>query len=124
MRLREVRSATGVWLATKLGQKIVNPEAIVDARQRKMTTIYLPESEGVVFSKLAGLRTVKRRYKITEQGWTWCVDVWEQPALGTIIAEVETPTLEELESLCKPAWAEYEVTDDPRYSAIRLAETA
>jgi CYTH domain-containing protein len=124
LRVRHVHRANGDWLATKLGQKIPNPAAPDDPRQRQMTTIYLPRSEGEALLPLAGLHTVKRRYKIAEQGWTWCIDVWEEPAgaEGTIVAEVETPSLAELEALDLPAWAVREVTADPRYSAINLAK--
>jgi CYTH domain-containing protein len=122
LRLREVHRPEGSWITTKLGQKILDPEAPEDPRRRKMTTIYLPEDEAAALS-LTGLRTVKRRYFHREQGWTWAIDVWEQPsgAAGTILAEVETPTLEELDRIVLPSWALREVTDDPRYSAISLA---
>ena len=88
-----------------------------------MTTIYLPENEGAVFKSMPGLRTTKRRYKLPEQDWTFCIDLWESPlsAQGTILAEVEAPTLEELQRITIPHWASREVTDDPRYSAIALA---
>lgn len=123
LRVREVYSASGQWLATKLGQKIPNPAAPDDPRQRQMTTIYLPRSEAAALEPLAGVRTVKRRYKLREQGWTWCIDVWQHPAgaAGTMIAEVETTTLAELEALRMPAWAAREVTDDAKYSARTLA---
>jgi CYTH domain-containing protein len=38
-----------------------------------------------------------------------------------MIAEVEAPTMADLESLRCPAWALREVTDDPAFSAITLA---
>ncbi len=86
--------------------------------------MYLPEDEGRVFTALPGLRAVKRRYRLREQGRTFCVDVWEHPvsARGVIVAEVEAPTLDELAAITRPAWALREVTDDPRYGAARLAE--
>jgi len=91
LRLRHVRRPTGEWIITKLGQKVVDPESPRDPRCRQMTTIYLPEREASALALLSGLRTTKRRYKLPEQGWTFCVDVWESPApaRGTILAEVE-----------------------------------
>jgi len=123
LRLRHVRRPTGEWIITKLGQKVVDPESPRDPRCRQMTTIYLPEREASALALLSGLRTTKRRYKLPEQGWTFCVDVWESPApaRGTILAEVEAPSLEELERVTVPTWALCEVTDDAQYSAITLA---
>jgi CYTH domain-containing protein len=123
LRLRNVHAPDGTWITSKLGQKIANPAALDDPRQRQMTTIYLPLSEAEIFSSLEGLRTIKRRYQLREQGWTWCIDVWEHPAAGTMVGEVEATTIAELESLRMPSWAVREVTGDPRYSAINLAQT-
>lgn len=121
VRLRQVRSSNGAWIATKLGQKIACSSAPNDPRQREMTTIYLPEEEGAIFATMSGSRTIKRRYKLLEQGWTFCIDVWEKPSHGTIVAEVEAPSIEELERITLPRWALREVTNDDRYSAIALA---
>lgn len=123
LRLRIIRRPSGEWIVTKLGQKVVDPEAPHDPRRRQMTTMYLPESEGSVLASLPGLRTTKRRHKMFEQGWTFCIDVWESPlrVRGIILAEVEAPSTEELELVTTPKWALREVTDDPRYSAVALA---
>ena len=123
LRLRRVSRPNGEWIVTKLGQKILDPAAPDDPRCRQMTTIYLPEDEAVRLSSLPGLRTTKRRYKLPEQGWTFCIDVWELPtaAHGTMLAEVEAPSIAELERVTLPSWALREVTDDARYSAITLA---
>lgn len=126
LRLRRVSRPDGAWIITKLGQKVLDPDAPSDPRCRQMTTIYLPESEAAALAALGGLRTTKRRYKLREQGWTFCIDVWESPAAarGTIVAEVEAPSIDELERVTLPAWALREVTDDARYSAITLAGAA
>lgn len=123
LRVRHVHRPDGAWITSKLGQKIINPEAPEDPRQRKMTTIYLPQEEARVLDGLAGLRTVKRRYKLVEQGFTWCIDVWESPAgaAGTMVAEVETAAIDQLERIVLPSWAIREVTADAQYSAIALA---
>ncbi|HEX8700619.1 MAG TPA: hypothetical protein VF815_17345 [Myxococcaceae bacterium] len=123
LRVRHVYKPEGEWVATKLGQKIPHPDAPSDPRLRQMTTIYLPHAEASALEPLVGLRTRKRRYRLLEQGWTWCIDVWEVPAAaaGIIVAEVETHTLAELEALAVPSWAIREITADESYSAIRLA---
>lgn len=124
LRLRRVTAASGVWLATKLGQKIAAAEDPSDPRLREMTTIYLPDDEGArLEASLDGLRASKRRYKLVEQGLTFCIDVWEAPrgAEGVLVAEVEADTLDALAALALPTWATREVTDDPTYSAIHLA---
>jgi CYTH domain-containing protein len=77
-----------------------------------------------VVARLPGLRTTKRRYKLREQGWTFCIDVWEAPlSCGTILAEVESPSNAELERVTIPNWALREVTSDARYAAITLARS-
>lgn len=127
LRLRRVTSASGEWLATKLGQKVVAPEAPADPRLREMTTIYLPDEEGALLARsLDGQRATKRRYKLREQGHTFCIDLWEAPAraAGLLLAEVEADSLEVLAALVIPPWATREVTDDPAYSAITLASRA
>lgn len=121
LRLRQVESPEGEVVVVKLGQKIVDPEAPLDPRRRQMTTIYLPAGEAAALP-LDGLRAVKRRYHLSEQGWTFCVDVWEAPSAvaGLILAEVECPSDAELDAVALPAWAEREVTEDSSYSSIEL----
>ena len=70
-----------------------------------------------------GRRSVKRRYKITEQSRTFCIDVWEEPegAAGTILAEVECDTDGELDAIAVPDWALEEVTEVSRWSGFELA---
>ncbi len=122
LRLRQVESPEGEIVVVKLGQKIVDLEAPDDPRRRQMTTIYLPPDEAAALP-LEGPRAVKRRYHLPEQGWTFCVDLWEAPAsaAGLILAEVECPSDAELDAIVLPAWAEREVTEDAAYSSIRLA---
>lgn len=123
VRLRLVHDPDGAFVIGKLGQKVPWPEAPDDPRLRSMTTLYLPATEAAVFAALPGLRTRKRRHKLREQGWTFCIDVYEAPAgaAGTMVAEVETDDLDALAAIVCPSWAVREVTDDPRFSAIALA---
>ena len=124
LRLRQVSRPDGTWIITKLGQKIADPDAGDDPRCRQTTTIYLPQDEAAALGSLGGLRTTKRRYKLKEQGWTFCIDAWESPASaqGALLAEVEAPSIAELEQIVVPPWALREVTDDARYTAISLAQ--
>ena len=123
LRFRTVERPSGEVMVVKLGQKIVDAEAPQDPRRREMTTIYLDQVEAATLN-FEGLHAVKRRYKLVEQGWTFCIDVWEEPAraAGTVIAEVECPSDAELEAIVCPSWADREVTEDPAYSAINLAQ--
>jgi len=123
LRLRRVERPDGAEVVTKLGQKIACPDAPDDARRRQMTTIYLAPGEGPALASLDGPRSMKRRYTLQEQGWTWAIDVWEEPsaAAGTILAEVECPSDAELDAIRAPGWVLREVTDDASFSAFTLA---
>lgn len=123
LRLRYVEDPDGRVLVVKLGQKTPDPDDPNDTRRRIMTTIYLPEDEAASLP-LTGTRSVKRRYKLAEQGWTFCIDVWEEPsaAKGLVLSEVECPSDEELSRITLPKWAEREVTEDSNYSAFVLAQ--
>lgn len=126
LRLRRVERPGGDEVVTKLGQKIVDPEAPSDPRRRQMTTIYLEPGEASALDALPGARSVKRRYTLVEGELTWAIDVWEEPAsaAGTIVAEIECPTDAELDAVAPPAWAAREVTEDPHYGAFALASGA
>lgn len=123
LRLRRVERPDGSEVVTKLGQKIVDPDAPHDARRREMTTIYLEPGQAEALAALEGPRSVKRRYLFFEQGWTWAIDVWEAPpsAAGLVLAEVECSTDEELDAIELPEWAREEVTSNTAYSAYQLA---
>lgn len=121
LRLRRVERPDGTVLTTKLGQKVEDPAYPGSARHRQMTTIYLPEDEAKAMA-LEGLQACKRRYKLGEQGFTFCIDVWEAPAhaAGLMVAEVECPTDGALDAIVCPGWALCEVTEDPAYGSVHL----
>ena len=123
LRIRRVESPDGSEIITKLGQKLPNPDDPTNPCHQMMTTIYLTPGESEVLDGLPGRTSVKRRYKLAEQGWTFCIDVWEQPdaVAGLILAEVECPTDDELDAIRAPNWVVSEVTNDPQYSAYVLA---
>lgn len=123
LRLRRVERPDGTEVVTKLGQKIVDPEAPDDPRRRQMTTIYLAPGQAEPLWSVVGLRATKRRYTVVESGRTFAIDVWEEPAAaaGTILAEVECDTDAELDAVEPPSWAAREVTHDAAYSSVALA---
>lgn len=124
LRLRRVEEPSGALIMIKLGQKRPVPGAPDDPRRRQMTNFYLREQDGAVLeASLSGYVSVKRRYKLGEQGAIFCVDVWEEPASarGLILAEVERETDEALDAIQVPTWARAEVTEDDRYSGFALA---
>lgn len=123
LRLRRVESPTGERLQVKLGQKLPDPERPDDPRRRQMTTLYLPPGEELALAELPAACATKRRYRLTEQGRGFVIDVYEAPAaaVGTILAEVECETDAALEAIEVPPWAEREVTADPAYQGASLA---
>ena len=127
LRLRRVEAPDGTLIVAKLGQKRPTEDSSDDPRHRQMTTFYLrTEDLSVLEASLAGHRSVKRRYKVAEQGAVFCVDVWEEPASarGVILSEVECDTDEALDAIVAPTWARVEVTEDERYSGFALASGA
>lgn len=126
LRVRRVERPDGTEVVTKLGQKLVDPEAPDDPRRRRMTTIYLEPGRARALAGLPGRTSSKRRYTLVEAGRTWAIDVWEEPAgaAGTIVAEVECDTDEELAAVAPPPWTAGEVTTDPAFGAFALAGLA
>ncbi len=124
LRLRRIEQPDGQLVLMKLGQKTRDPAAPADLRRRQMTTLYLQPGEERWLVQLPGRRSVKRRYQLPEQGWTFCIDVYEQPesAAGIMLCEVECDTDSQLETITTPIWAVREITQDPRYSGAALAE--
>lgn len=62
----------------------------------------------------------KTRFLVPVGGHTWEVDVFEGANAGLVLAEIELE--HEDETFEKPAWAGAEVSDDPRYYNVYLAE--
>ncbi len=61
----------------------------------------------------------KTRYCVKHAGADWEVDVFEGPAKGLVIAEIELKSEDERISI--PAWVGREVTDDPAYRTSSIA---
>lgn len=69
-----------------------------------------------------GRRVEKVRYEIAaDDGLTIEVDVYEGPLAGLVTAEVEAPSLAELDAFVAPPWMRLDVTDDRRYGNASLA---
>lgn len=124
IRLRVIENPLGETTQVKLGQKLVNPDDPENPSHRKMTTLYLDVGEKHVFADLPARKSVKRRYRVAEQGWTFMIDVYEGPesAAGIIICEVECETDEQLNSIEKPSWAVREITSEPKWSGAVQAK--
>jgi adenylate cyclase len=59
----------------------------------------------------------KTRYRVRHDGLDWEVDVFEHPAGGLVLAEIELQRVDQPVSI--PAWAGIEVTDDLRGDCAR-----
>jgi len=62
----------------------------------------------------------KIRYHVKHAGHVWEVDVFEGRNAGLIVAEIELD--DEDEAFDKPDWLGSEVSDDPRYYNMNLAQ--
>jgi len=62
----------------------------------------------------------KNRYLLTDNGFTWEVDVFEDLNKGLIIAEIELDS--EDQEFDKPEWLLDEVSDDPRFYNSNLQQ--
>lgn len=62
----------------------------------------------------------KVRYRVREGGHVWDLDVFAGENAGLVMAEVELAAEDEV--FARPAWAGEEVSDDPRYFNVYLAE--
>ncbi|UCE76983.1 MAG: CYTH domain-containing protein [Gammaproteobacteria bacterium] len=62
----------------------------------------------------------KTRYHVEYHGHVWEVDVFEGANAGLVVAELELA--DEHEAFPRPAWLGDEVSDDPRYYNMNLAQ--
>lgn len=66
-------------------------------------------------------KLTKTRYLLTENGANWEVDLFHGQHKGLILAEIELKTPED--SFVAPSWLGIEVTSDPRYLNVNLADS-
>jgi hypothetical protein len=101
----------GRSLVFKLTQKIPGP----DGGPGTLTTIYLDPEEHARLCELPARVLTKTRHHMPPFGFDELRGLW--------LAEVELDDEEELYALPVPSWAVAEVTNDPRFTGGRLAET-
>ena len=117
LRLREAVPLDGRPAARRLGKK-----GDVSPAVRLLTSIYLSEKEHDLLAAMPGQTLRKVVYKLTpEHGVSMSIDRFEGALEGLIMAEVEFDDMESLRAFPGPAFAEREVTDDPRYNGGTLA---
>lgn len=81
----------------------------------------IPFNDGVRIIKMAQTPViVKLRYKVNFEGYLWEVDEFFGDNEGLILAEVELPG--ENHQPVLPSWIEKEVSADPRYYNLALAQ--
>ena len=69
-----------------------------------------------LIKKADGNIITKKRYEIPDgNGYTIELDIFEGLFTGTILAEVEFPTIEAANSYTAPSWFIDDVTNDPAY---------
>ena len=69
-----------------------------------------------LIKKADGNIITKKRYEIPDgNGYTIELDIFEGLFAGTILAEVEFPTIEAANSYIAPSWFIKDVTNDPAY---------
>lgn len=67
-----------------------------------------------------GGRVEKQRHYVTHAGHLWEIDVFDGDNAGLVVAEIELASLDE--AFERPEWLGIEVTDQPRYYNLMLAE--
>ena len=86
--------------------------------------ILLSPGEYEIFDALPGDRLRKIRHYHVHQGRVFSIDVFEGELDGLILCETEADGLEELMSIQPPAYAGYEVTEDPFFTGGNLCRTS
>lgn len=82
--------------------------------------IPLAEAEEMLDALTLGRRVEKTRYHVRVGGHIWEVDVFEGENAGLVVAEIELDA--EDEAFERPVWVGEEVSDDPRYYNVYLAD--
>jgi CYTH domain-containing protein len=117
LRLRKITDAVGQLLELKLTQKFLNRDQA--ASERKITNLYLSQTEYELFAKLPGRTLHKRRYSYEAWGRLYSIDVFERHLAGLMLAEVEYAQHDPIPAI--PPFALKEVTDDVFFTGGHLA---
>ena len=76
-----------------------------------------------LIKKADGNIITKKRYEIPDgNGYTIELDIFEGLFTGTILAEVEFPTIEAANSYTAPSWFIDDVTNDPAYHNSNMSK--
>ena len=102
----------------KLSQKI--PQSTKGVRRDLVTTIYLTEMEFCRFTRLPSKLLQKTRHSVPPFG----IDVFEGVLEGLVFAEAEFDSEAEASNLTIAPFLGPEVSDDDRFSGVRLASAA
>lgn len=87
---------------------------------REETECYIEYTDGVKLYRLAKHVILKHRYRFEVNDLDWEIDVYADDNTGLVIAEVEMDAEHQYVDL--PHWSMTEVTDDPKYSNMNLAQ--
>lgn len=81
------------------------------------------ESYEHLIAKADGNIITKKRYEIPDgNGYTIELDIFEGKFLGTVLAEVEFPSVEEADNYNPPAWFSKDVTGDSYYQNSNMSK--
>ncbi len=90
------------------------------ARSEYEYPIPVADAQAMLDEMAAGPVVDKVRHLIDVDGFTWELDVFAGENSGLVMAEVEVPSADTEFPL--PEWAGQEVSDDPRYYNVNLAQ--
>lgn len=117
LRLRRMRDSDNGEVTYKLTKKY----GLGDDYSEPITTIYLSQDEYELFAKLSHRKLTKNRFKLTENGKVFSIDLFSEPHQGLILAEIECASRHALLQAPAPSFAVKEVTADERYCGSSLA---
>ena len=117
LRLRRMSDEGSGATSLKLTKKYDSADALA----RPIVTAYLSEAEHALLTALPADPLAKRRYRLTEDGVDWSLDVFAGPLAGLELLESEASGKAALAALRPPSWAVREVSVDPRFEGGTLA---
>ncbi|MFP5504791.1 MAG: CYTH domain-containing protein [Gammaproteobacteria bacterium] len=89
-------------------------------RQEYEYPIPLADAEAMLAELCVGAVVEKTRYHVPAGAHVWEIDVFAGDNAGLVVAEIELG--DESESFQRPGWLGEEVSDDPRYYNVCLAD--
>lgn len=118
LRLREAIPLDGSPAQRRISRKVD-----ADAQTRLITSIYLTDADyAVLVGALRGVKIMKIRHRLhSPDEIAMCVDEFHGALLGLVIFEAEFKDDEAMQAFQVPAFSDYEITDDERFSGYRLA---